>query len=383
MDRPIKLGLLLAACCILSFISSVGYTKPSTAMQISRQGWFYVGGYIDKSQKTLPMVGQIYVEYWIPAHKTHRVPIVMIHGGLQNGSNFTGTPDGREGWAQYFLRRGYEIYVIDQPARGRSAYNATAQGSLRSPSLDPIINRLIAPERANLWPQARLHTQWPGRGVPGDPIFDQFYASQEPDAISFAAQQQWMRDAGAALLDRIGPAIILTHSQAGAFAWPIAQARPALVRAIVAVEPSGPPVHDIVQLGAPDWFRDSAVTKISGLGDIPLEYEPALATGEELKFERSPQPAEAGHVQCWQQQSPARKLVSLDRIPVLMITSESSYHASYDECTAAYLQQAGVDVDHIRLESIGIRGNGHMMMLEKNSDAIAKVIAAWTDPVAR
>ena len=58
---------------------------------------------------------------------------------------------------------------------------------------------------------------------------------------------------------------------------------------------------------------------------------------------------------------------------------EASYHAAYDHCTSAYLAQAGVKHDFIRLEDLGIRGNGHMMMLEKNSDEIALVIAEWIE----
>ena len=76
------------------------------------------------------MSGQIYAEFQIPAHQMHPYPIVMIHGGAQTGTNFTGTPDGREGWAQFFLRQGYAVYVVDQAGRGRSAYQAER---LRSP----------------------------------------------------------------------------------------------------------------------------------------------------------------------------------------------------------------------------------------------------------
>src|SRR6201999_3553081 len=99
-----------------------------------------------------------------------------------------------------------------------------------------IEQRFTAPERSNLWPQAKAHTQWPGTGVMGDPSFDQFYAEQLPSLDSFPKQQERNRDAEAALLDRIGPSIRLIHSEAGAFVWPIADARPNLVKAIVAVE---------------------------------------------------------------------------------------------------------------------------------------------------
>lgn len=89
------------------------------------------------------------------------------------------------------------------------------------------------------------------------------------------------------------------------------------------------------------------------------------------------QPDGAGLVRCWMQQAPARQLPSLQRAKILVLTSEASYHAAYDNCTVKYLRQAGVQLDFIRLADRGIRGNGHDMMLEKNSDAIVAVMAEW------
>ena len=84
--------------------------------------YFYVGGKIDAKGEGSPIVGHMYVEYMIPQRLRSPYPIVMVHGGNQTGTNFTGTPDGREGWAQYFVRRGYAVYIVDQVARGRSAH---------------------------------------------------------------------------------------------------------------------------------------------------------------------------------------------------------------------------------------------------------------------
>src|SRR5260370_8591889 len=101
-------------------------------------------------------------------------------------------------------------------------------------------------------PEAQPQPQWRGGAQPGDSIFDQFDASQFASLQDFAKQQELNRDAGAAVLDKIGPAILLTHSQSGAMGWPIADKRPNLVKAIVAVEPSGPPAHGVGFKGAPD-----------------------------------------------------------------------------------------------------------------------------------
>lgn len=61
----------------------------------------------------------------------------------------------------------------------------------------------------------------------------------------------------------------------------------------------------------------------------------------------------------------------------MVMAAEASYHAVYDHCTAHYLQQAGVEAEYVRLEEHGIRGNGHMVMLEKNNLDIAQFIDQW------
>ena len=348
-------------------------------MVIAKSGYLYAGGKIDHAVPGAPMTGQMYAEFWIPQNLRQPYPIVMIHGGSQTGTNFTGTPDGREGWAQYFLRRGHAVYVVDQVARGRSAHFSQSQGPVAQGNLNRTEQRFVAPERFNLWPQAAKHTQWPGAGKPGDPAFEQFYASQFPSLVSFPKQQELNRDAGIALLDKIGPAILMTHSQSGTFHWPIADARPNLVKAIVAVEPNGPPVFETEFKGAPEWFADMGDKKSSGLGEAPLTYDPPLKPGEELAFVKQDKPDAPDLVRCWQQTEPARKLPKLANIPILIIVAEASYHASYDHCTANYLTQAGVRNTMIRLESRGIRGNGHMMMLEKNSDQIAALMLEWIE----
>ena len=286
-------------------------------LALASASYFFVGGKIDTSVEGSPMVGHMYVEYMIPARRRHPYPIVMVHGGSQTGTNFTGTPDGREGWAQYFVRRGYAVYVVDQVARGRAAYwSPQVYGPVQPSRLTFTEQRFVAPERYRQWPQAHLHTQWPGAGKPGDPAFDQFYASQFPSIVSFPKQQEINRDALVALLDKIGPAILLTHSQSGSFNWPVADARPNLIKAMVAVEPSGPPVHDIENTGAPDWFKDAERTKVSGLADVPLAYDPPVPAGGALEFVRQDKPDRPDLVRCWRQKEPARQLPNLKRIPV-------------------------------------------------------------------
>jgi pimeloyl-ACP methyl ester carboxylesterase len=366
------LGALLA-----SGSAAAATAEEPPPMVLAKTGYFFVGGKIDPSVPGSPVTGQMYVEFFIPKTLSHPYPIVMIHGGNQTGTNFTGTPDGREGWAQYFVRRGHAVYVVDQVARGRSAHFSQSQGKVAEGNLARTQQRFTAPEKEKLWPQAVKHTQWLGSGQAGDPVFDQFYASQFPSLSSFPKQQQLNTAAGIALFDKIGPAVLMIHSQSGTFIWPIADARPNLVKAVIAVEPNGPPVYETEFKGAPDWFADMGAKKPSGLGEMPLTYDPPLKPGEELAFVRQDKPDAPDLVRCWQQAEPARKLPNLAGIPMLIVMSEASYHASYDHCTANYLTQAGVRNTMIKLGEHGIHGNGHMMMLEKNSDDIARAMREW------
>ena len=346
-------------------------------LSIADQGCFFVGGqYVDTPAGRISG-GQMYVQYQIPAPQTQPYPVVMIHGGGQTGVNFLGTPDGRRGWADYFVANGYAVYVVDQPSRGRSGFISKVYGAAANRSAESIADRFTAPENAKLWPQAALHTQWPGSGVAGDADFDQFYRSQVESMTDVGAGELMVREAGSALLDRIGPAILITHSQSGPLGWTLADARPKLVKGIVAAEPNGPPVYEAKFTGAPHWFEDDGVARPWGITRHPLAYEPPAASASEMKFVKQDQPDGPGLMRCWLQAEPARQLVNLKGIPVLMVTAEASYHAPYDHGTSKYLRQAGVEHTFVRLADVGLRGNGHIIMLEKNSLEIARYFDQW------
>jgi pimeloyl-ACP methyl ester carboxylesterase len=373
-------GIKAAGLLVILGFSLAAPRQIATAppLSIARQGYLFAGGKYSTVNGKQVLTGQVYVEFQIPSKKTHPYPIVMIHGLWQSGTNFTGTPDGREGWAQFFLRQGYAVYVVDQPGRARSAYTADIYPAQGRPDPEDVQHRFVAPERYNLWPQAHLHTQWPGMGAPGDPIFDQFFASQLPSISDLSAATRLTRDAAVALLDKIGPSIVMTHSQSGAFGWPIADARPNLVKAIIAAEPSGPPFFNTDIVPAPDWFRDSA-NKVRrwGITDVPLSYAPPVGDASQFAIERQEKPDGPDMVRCWLQKSPAHQLPNLEKIPILILTAEASYHAPYDHCTVKFLEQAGAHPTFTRLADAGIHGNGHMMMLEKNNAEIAALISRW------
>ena len=90
---------------------------------VAKRGYFYVGGkYVGEPGKEI-MQGQVYVEVLAPKDARRPYPLVLIHGAAQTATNWMGTPDGRKGWAEYFVEQGYVVYMIDQPMRGRSAWH--------------------------------------------------------------------------------------------------------------------------------------------------------------------------------------------------------------------------------------------------------------------
>jgi pimeloyl-ACP methyl ester carboxylesterase len=339
---------------------------------------FYAGGWYVRSGSSRRMVGQALVTRVAPEKVRQPYPLVIVHGGHQSSVNFETTPDGRPGWAHDFAEAGYAVYLMDQPGMGRSAFLADTYGPLE-PAFPRtrVEQRFTAVAKYNLWPTAALHTQWAGTGQGGDDRFDQFYASQVAGIGNPPLREQLVRAAGAALLDRIGPAIVISHSLSGSYGWHIADARPELVRAVIAIEPPRP-FYDAVPVGPPDYFVDGGLTRLYGLTITPIAYDPPVRDPlTELACVASPASTEPEVMPCYLQREPARSLLNLSRAPVALVTGEASWHTGYDAGTVRYLRQCKVDATHLELARAGIHGNGHMMMLERNSAQIAHVLDTW------
>jgi pimeloyl-ACP methyl ester carboxylesterase len=382
MGRTTLAALLTSAALLagttLSSAQEATHPTDQGDITLSEHGYFFVGGHYVEVEGGNVMEGSMYVEHFKPAKVTRPFPVVMIHGGGQTGTNFTGTPDGRRGWTHDFLREGYEVYVTDQPGRARSGQFEDSYGRVTRNATTRIEQRFTAPRDFKLWPQAERHTQWPGSGRKGDPVFDQFYASQVASISNGDKIEALNQAAGAALLDRIGPAVVMVHSQSGPFGWLIADARPQLVKGIVSIEPSGPPFRELDFKGAPDWFSYGAQpVRAWGVARVPLTYDPAVSSPSDLKTMQEEKAEGDGLARCYLQAEPARQLPHLAAIPIIIVASEASYHAAYDHCTAKYLTQAGVKNEFVRLPEKGISGNGHMMMIEKNNHQVADMLIEW------
>jgi pimeloyl-ACP methyl ester carboxylesterase len=298
---------------------------------IEDQGHFFTG----LQTVTGPAGTSVYgthVEYQVPVEP--RDNLVLVHGGGGQALDMLTTPDGRPGWSTIFLRDQFAVYTVDRPGLGRSPFHPDVNGPYGPPA---AYEGFVATFAAQSPPGLPPHTQWPGSGDRDDPALATFLAWQEPFVTDAARAHEDMRAGAASLLDRLGPSVLLTHSFGGGFGWLALSERPSLVKALVAVEPAGPPFVDHPALGS---FR-------YGLTPVPLAFGPG--------------PDEA----------------KLGGIPVAVVSAECSGFEPSCRATAGYLRSCGASVDELRLGELGIHGNGHAMMLEKNNAEVAALITDW------
>ncbi|HEV2202234.1 MAG TPA: hypothetical protein VGR73_20640 [Bryobacteraceae bacterium] len=364
-----------------------GAAPPSTVptfstAEIGRQGHFYVGGHWAGEPGKETMDGAAYVEVWVPKNIRHPYPMVFIAGGGgQWAYNLIQTPDGRPGWAYDFVRQGYTVYMMDYPGQGRSAFNPALDGNIVPPRSGPLMEEIWTGGRPpatpqSTWPQYKKYSQWPSdapnKGKMGDPVFD-YFAKTEQHAVAGPNQEQRNVDAMVALLDMINqPVILLLNSGAGATGWAVADRRSKLVKGIVGVEPVAPPIENAER-------GSTGPGRLYGLSNVPLTYDPPIKQASDLRTVRQDKADGPDLLPCIVQQEPAHKLANLESIPVLDVSGEASYHRPYAHCIAKWLNQAGVKTQFVNLEDVGLRGNGHQMMSERNSAEIAKYLQGWID----
>ena len=341
-------------------------------LDIETYSWAWVGVQRSKvARGTVPDGGHMCMEYQIPSQVKYPYAIVLIHGGDGQALDWMGTPDGRRGWATYLLEQGYKVYVVDRPGQGRPIYDPALFGHFGPATTYESVRRniaAIAKTNPPPHPTAHLHSQWPGTGEIGDAVLDQFLASLGPAFLYGGstfnprpdrAHEIW-RARGAMLMDEIGPAIVVTHGDSSPFAWLVADARPKLVKGIVAIEPAGPAFGRLI------W----------GLTAAPMTYDPPAATAEDIA-QTEPINDEPSVLPYRLQTAPPRRLKNLAGIPIAVVTAEASDGNLRNHGTVAFLRQAGCSVDDLRLSEHGVRGNGPYMMLEKNNREALLPILAW------
>jgi len=329
--------------------------KPETALKLADQGFFWVG----TEHKNVPygtiISGQMYVQYLTPAQVRHPYPVVLVHGGSGQMLHYMGTGDGAAGWTHYYVQEGYRVYLVDRPGQGRAPYHPDALGPIApQPTYAAVVPDF---KRAAVGP----NRQWPGTGDVTDPLVDQFMASQNAAPQDQAMAQALWASRGAELLDKIGPAIVQTHSAGGPFGWLVADRRPTLVKAIVCVEAGGSPFQT-------PW----------GLTAVPIAYDPPVSDPKELTTRDVIPPPESAVQPYRLQTDPPRTLKNLQRMPIVYVTAEKSGRTQ-GPAVVAFLKQAGCDAEELQLKDRGILGNGHFMMFENNRRQVFDVIRGWIE----
>ena len=323
-------ALLLAGCASNAPIAlkdmgsfHVGGREITISGKPVREVTFTVGGAPAKIDPNgVYQVEQMYVQYFVPVNGRGTLPLLMWHGGGLTGVTYESTPDGREGWLNYFIKQGWTVYNSDAVERGRSGwaqYPDVFKG-------EPIFLTKENPfERFRIGAGAGSYNKDPAKMkmMPGGQFpaesYDNFTKQGVPrwtttdDAIIRAYTE---------LVDKVCPCIVLAHSQGGPFAFKVAQARPDKVRALALVEPAG--FGDMATAGV---LKNTRILTV--FGDY-IEQDSRWPTikGNVLRF--------LGEV-----------------------------------------TKAGGKPEVIDLPKIGINGNSHMMMMDRNNLEIAAVIQKW------
>jgi pimeloyl-ACP methyl ester carboxylesterase len=323
-----------------------GSYKPwvTAPVRTVRRGHFWIPGErVALDDKTYQR-GPMFVEWEAPEQLRHPFPIVLMHGGGFQGTEWLDTADGRPGWAQRLVEEGYAVMVIDRPGHGRSPLHIDTIGMAGPPFSYEGERQIYFPA------DDPRHTQWPFDSE-DEAAMDEFIAGYGPLPADLELSETMDADRTAALLDRIGPAILITHSASGPDGWLVTDRRTLLVKAIASIEPMGPPFAVIPNIGALKWGATAA----------PMQFQPSVTSADAVKN------AAPGTL----------KLPSLVGLPILIVTAEASAFSVASLPTADFLNAAGASVELLHLPDVGVHGNGHGLIYEKNSDEALAPVLDW------
>jgi len=230
-----EFGVLGAGTLAAAALPLRGSAQPAASiLDIADWSYFWYGvERVKLARGTVVNGGQMFVERWIPTQVRHQYPIVLIHGGYGQGSDWLSTQDGRHGWATRLLEEGYKVYVIDRPGQGRNPFQPFVHGLFDAQS--PTFEKIAADLKKNV----------------SDPEVAQVVASMNQPMARNAVTEELWRSRGALLLDDIGASILVTHGDGDLFARVTAEARPSLVKGVVAAESMEP---------SRDWIKANIET---------------------------------------------------------------------------------------------------------------------------
>ena len=305
---------VLAAVAALAMPAAA--QNASQPLVVKEQGSFFVGG----EPKALVgggdvTVNQMYVQYQAPAGGAAHVPVVMVHGCCLSSKTWETTPDGRMGWSEYFVRKGRAVYLAEQVSRGRSGFDAA---NLKQLSNIRVTSHQMAWFMFRLGPS--FGTPWPDGQFPVEAV-DELYKQMIPDLNATLPQVNptWINLA--ALAVKLKGAIVMGHSQSGFFPELAALTNPAGVKGIVSIEMTCSPLSD---------------AQMTTLARIPT----LIVFGDHLD-------------------------------PMSLPALESC------QKLVSQLKAKGGKAEMMDLPKLGIKGNSHMLMQDRNNLQIADLILNW------
>jgi pimeloyl-ACP methyl ester carboxylesterase len=268
---------------------------------------------------------KIHVELMKNTHRGTGDPMVFIHGGAHTTLCYKSTPDKRKGWAEYFVEQGHTVYLLDWPGVGNSGYH---------------------PNFLHLTGQVLVN------------LFVHFIESLDTAVI------------------------LVTHSMSGAYGWKIAETIPHLIKKIVAIAPAAPgniiPITTkrfVENLAEPVVFtREQTKKSWANSEQFPRDnfeeyYNSLTHLSPSLLNERF-------NYQGSQLRVDPHKFKNVN---ILIVTGDNDprHPKEVDRGIHDFFKNHGVLSHFMWLEDEGIKGNGHMLMLEKNNVEIAEKIHSW------
>ncbi len=351
MQNKISKTLAAAMLAVMVCGSAYAFEKP---VLLADQGSFFAGGTVVTApgsfDYTNPLnpAGQTlhgdhaYVFYQKPVG-AHKLPLVFLHGAGQSKKTWETTPDGRDGFQNIFLERGFSTYLIDQPRRG-DAGQSTVSGSINAVPSDQF---WFTNFRAGNAPDF-----FDGVQFSRDPeALNQYYRQLTPDTAKYDAKV--VADAVSAVMDKTGDAVLITHSQGGGTGWLAAIKNPH-VKAVISFEPGSAFVF-------PEGEAPQPLKTSSPFGPLTAD------TVTVAEFDR------------------------LTKIPIVIYYGDNITDSYTDEWNkdswrirldmaqkfAAAINARGGDCTVVHLPDIGVKGNTHFPFSDLNNKQIADLMADW------
>lgn len=343
--------LLLSACMIWSGSAMAAENKKAKPLIIQEQGSFTVGGTVLSNPGVYDPIARTpagqtlhgdhaYVFYQIPVN-ARKLPLAFLHGAGQFSKTWETTPDGREGFQNIFLRRGFGVYLIDQPRRGDAGRSTLPVTITPAPDDQFWFDTF----RVGIWPEYFPEVQFSRDAT----ALNQYFRQMTPNTGPFDAGV--ISDAVVALFNKVGPGILVTHSQGGGPGW-LTAIKSEKVRAVVAYEPGSGFVFPA--------------------GEVPAAMPSAAG------------PLEAVGV-------PLADFIKLTKVPIIIyygdyIPQTPSDNPGQDgwrvrlamaRLWADAVNRHGGDVTVVHLPDIGIRGNTHFPFSDLNNIEIANELAKF------